>query len=101
VLRVLAEARGESVESAAWYDRQQMGLGGEFLDEIERSFLRIAEQPHGFPRWSLDLGPHDIRRYVLSRFPFVVIYRCRPDETVILAVAHSRRRPFYWRDRIN
>lgn len=100
MFRVLAEARRESVESAAWYDQQKPGLGGMFLDEIEWAMNRIAEQPDGFSRWALHRGPHDIRRYVLKRFPFVVVYRHRPEETVIIAVVHTRRRPFYWKDRL-
>jgi hypothetical protein len=40
------------------------------------------------------------RRYVVPRFPFSSVYRMREDEVEIIAVAHGRRRPGYWRSRL-
>lgn len=40
----------------------------------------------------------DVRRYVLSHFPFTVHYEIQGSDTIVLAVAHQRRRPGYWRD---
>ena len=36
----------------------------------------------------------------MHHFPYAVIYLCRPDETVVVAIAHTHRRPFYWVDRL-
>jgi hypothetical protein len=46
-------------------------------------------------------GPFDVRRILLERFPYAVIVLCRPEETVVVAVAHTRRRPLYWLERLN
>lgn len=42
----------------------------------------------------------DLRRFVLHRFPYVIVYLVDPGEIVVLAVAHTRRRPGYWRRRL-
>lgn len=36
----------------------------------------------------------------MHRFQYAVIYLCRPDESLVIAVAHTRRRPLYWLDRL-
>jgi hypothetical protein len=36
----------------------------------------------------------------VSRFPYQIVYRRRPDEIVIVAVAHVKRKPGYWKDRV-
>ena len=80
--------------AALFYHRQAPGLGSAFLDEVERaeallvSFPEAGRPPHG-----------EIRRFEVRRFPFDLIYEVRSDELWILAVAHQRRKPGYWRDR--
>jgi toxin ParE1/3/4 len=100
MLRVLAEARAEAIEAAAWYDCQKFGLGDKLLDEIKQALERVEIDPHSFPLWELSSGPHEIRRCVLKRFPYVVIFTCRPDETTVVAISHGRRRPDYWSRRL-
>jgi hypothetical protein len=100
MLRVLAEARAEAIEAAAWYDREKFGLGDHLLDEIEQALKRIESDPQSFPLWELSSGPHEIRRCVLKRFAYVVLFTCRPDETAVVAISHGRRRPYYWRERL-
>jgi plasmid stabilization system protein ParE len=100
VLRILPGARVDGIESATWYHREQAGLGQSLLDEIELAIQRIGDHPQAYPRWALYDGPDDIRRFFLKRFPYCVIYRYRPDETLIVAVAHTSREPFFWLERI-
>ena len=42
----------------------------------------------------------ELRRRLVRRFPFGILYRIEPEEIVIVAVAHLRRKPGYWRERI-
>jgi plasmid stabilization system protein ParE len=100
VLRVLPEARVDSIESALWYHREQAGLGQLLLNEIEFAIQRIGDFPKSYPRWALYDGPDDIRRFFVKRFPYSLIYRYRPEETLIVAVAHMSREPFFWLERI-
>ena len=100
MLRILAEARAEAVEAAAWYDRQRSGLGAQLFDEIERSLERIEHAPDSFSTWEPYNGPEDFRRCVLKKFPYVVIFTHRPQVVLVVAISHARRRPMYWLDRL-
>ena len=100
ILRVLAEARREAVEAAVWYDRQRSGLGDQLLGEIERALERIEIAPERFAIWEPYDGAEEFRRCLLKRFPYVVIFEHRPEEVLVVAISHVRRRPNYWLDRL-
>lgn len=87
-------AQRELNEAAEFYDAEDAGLGDAFLDAIERAFKQIQAFPESSP---ISLG--SLRTKVLSAFPFSVIYWVTDDAIVVLAVAHHRRRPGYWRGR--
>jgi toxin ParE1/3/4 len=99
-LTILREAEFESAEAAAWYDDWQAGLGDDFLSEVTDAFSRIASNPQSFSRLESYAGRYDVRRYILHRFPYLVVFACRPSETLIVAIAHTRRRPLYWLERL-
>jgi hypothetical protein len=71
------------------------GFGTEFLAEVERTIAAIVSHPKAAPK----VKP-DIRRRLLKRFPFGILYATTVDEIVVLAVMHLRRRPGYWQDRL-
>jgi plasmid stabilization system protein ParE len=83
------------MRGAVWYDRQRIGLGDEFLDEVAEAFVLLKEFPEAPP----PIGG-GFRRFLLHRFPFGLIYRIDDGEIVIVAVAHNSRRPRYWRNRM-
>ena len=94
-LRYLLPAEEEMTEAAIFFENQAVGLGAEFLDEIERTIEKIQRHP--------EIGPvvvDDLRRCLLVRFPFSLIYSLEPDGLLIVAVAHQRRRANYWRKRV-
>lgn len=78
-------------EAADFYDLENIGLGDVFLDDIERAFARIREFPDAAP----EVVP-GVRKLVLTKFPFTIIYSVRVDIIRVLAVAHQRKRPYYW-----
>jgi plasmid stabilization system protein ParE len=91
----LPPAREEFLAAAAYYESGSPGLGAEFIDDVERAVNRLATFPdHGSPYVA------GTRRLVLRRFPFDVVYLHSQDQVVIVAIAHQRRSPYYWRDRI-
>jgi toxin ParE1/3/4 len=96
---MLAEAESEAEEAARWYEGQRDGLGNEFLDELARGLETIETSPHAFTRLGSPRSAREVRRFVLQRFPFKIIYEVRANEVLVLAVAHARRRPYYWRRR--
>jgi plasmid stabilization system protein ParE len=84
----------ELLEAVAFYEDAEPGLGASFLDEVERSFGEIVERPEACP-----LVSRTARRKLLRRFPYALIYSLPQGRVRILAVAHLKRRPLYWRDR--
>ncbi len=99
-LAVLPVAELEGIEAAIWYDDRRPGLGDEFLDELTHVLERIQAAPVSFAALEHYSGQHDIRRCLLKRFPYAVIFRRRLEEVLIVAVGHVRRRPLYWLDRL-
>ena len=88
------DATEEMQATAAYYEEQLSGLGDEFLDEIEQGLERIQQFPL---LWSI--YGEEFRRHLLKRFPYGLMYRLTPDRIFIIAVAHLRRKPGYWKDR--
>lgn len=85
-------AEAEFLESVGYYESRVPGLGGALIEEFKAPANLIGESPKG---WQIELPP-DIRRAPLHRFPLFIIYREKPDDFQVLAVAHDRRRPQYW-----
>jgi plasmid stabilization system protein ParE len=82
-------------EAYRWYEAQRIGLGREFLDQIEASLLRIALRPENYP-----IALRDARRALVQRFPYSVYYRMRGDQVRVVAVIHQNRHPKAWRRRV-
>ncbi|GMR23977.1 MAG: hypothetical protein BMS9Abin37_2460 [Acidobacteriota bacterium] len=99
-VRLALEARDELNEAASWYEARSEGLGSELLDEVEEVLQRIGALPDSFPRL-LDV-PDDleIRRALLPRFPYALVFVSTAVDIQVIAVAHTKRRPGYWLDRI-
>jgi len=95
-LRVLIHetAEAEINEAADFYDLQAPGLGTVFLDEIQRTIEAVKQHPEAATALRGNL-----RRKQLAKFPCSLVYSIRPHEIRLLAIAHQKRRPFYWRGR--
>ena len=81
-------------EAADFYDLEDPGLGSVFIDEVERAIESISQCPEAAP-----LVRGRVRKKPLAKFPYSLVYSVQPDEVRLLAVAHQKRRPFYWRGR--
>ena len=100
LVRFEDEADAEYREAGRWYDARQAGLGIEFFDEVDATVRRILEFPLigvPVPRVARDLR---VRRLAVTRFPYHVIYVEPTDVLRILAIAHDRRKPGYWKNRL-
>lgn len=85
--------------ASRWYDRAQSPLGSDFLHMVDSTIERIDRTPQsGSPVPGVEDAA--IRRASVRRFPYHVVYIVLPDRVQVLAVAHQRRRPQYWMDRI-
>jgi len=94
-VRELAVAVAELDEALTWYGAIRPALAASLLDEVEAGKKAIAAFPLA---WTPLAG--GLRRYSLHRFPYALIYSPGPGEILILAYAHQRRRPGYWKDRL-
>ncbi|MGE3273454.1 MAG: type II toxin-antitoxin system RelE/ParE family toxin [Chloroflexota bacterium] len=85
----------EEVEAARlWYRRQSAAAVQGFRRELDHAVAMIAEGPERHP-------PHlyGTRKFLLRRFPFMIVYRLDGGAVQVIAIAHTGRRPGYWRDR--
>ena len=90
-----AQAELELVEGAAYYAREASAeIANAFISEFDRSAKLLGEFPKLGSTWR-----GRIRRLPLRRFPYSIVYYLRESEVRILAVAHQRRRPGFWRER--
>jgi toxin ParE1/3/4 len=78
-----------------WYRRRSANASADFIDALDDAFNRIAQSPRLWPSYL-----YGTRRFVLQRFPFSVVYLDDPDVVNIVAVAHSKRKPGYWKNRL-
>lgn len=98
-IRILPEDRDEVLEAAEWYERREAGLGDRSTEDVELASEAIREHPDRFPIVAEVRSRIEFRRFLLDRFPYSVIYRILPEEIVIVAIAHAKRRSGYWKRR--
>ncbi|KAF0095773.1 MAG: Plasmid stabilization system protein [Puniceicoccaceae bacterium 5H] len=91
---IISAAEEEVANAIAYYEAQQVGLGRDLEVEIRRALRMIQARPE---TWQM--GRLGLRRFILARFPFVIHYQLVPDKIRIIAVAHTSRKPHYWRNR--
>jgi len=89
-------ASDEVAEAIRWYEMRRSGLGSDFYDAIVQTIDLIRTHPEiGTPR----MGRLPNRQLRVTRFPYKVVYRVREHNIYVVAVAHTSRRPGYWKDR--
>jgi hypothetical protein len=92
-LRIHRLAVAEIDNEVDYYESRQTGLGAELEDEVAMVLEMIVQFPFAAPQWK---ERADRRIAVLGRFPFTMPYQIVSDEIVVLALAHTSRRPGYW-----
>jgi toxin ParE1/3/4 len=85
------EAESELADAALFYESRVTGLGRQFSAEVQRIIFLICEYPDAGAPVRLP-----VRRTLVDRFPYAIVYRHDPESVHILAVAHLRQRPGYW-----
>jgi plasmid stabilization system protein ParE len=82
--------------SREWYEERADNLGTEFLDEVDQAIETVRKAP---AVWAVQDKERGIRRYLVHRFPYAVMYRIKDRTAQIVAIMHFRRHPGYWRNR--
>jgi len=98
--RVHPAAREELDEAAERYEAERPGLGADLIDEYERKLAQALRFPESGPRLPMFQAKHDVRQFVFARFPFTLVMATVVETPTVIAVAHQRRRPGYWRGRL-
>jgi plasmid stabilization system protein ParE len=95
LVRIHPDALEEAEAATEWYRRRSPRAATMFLDELDRAIERIGDHPGQFPEYAFGA-----RRAVRQRFPYLIVFRGTSTGVEIIAVAHGRRRPGYWRGRV-
>ena len=94
-IRVHPDASREAEAAVEWYARRSPQAAWQFAIELRSAIERIGRTPNQFPM--LAFGA---RKLVLSRFPYLVVFYETKTMIEVVAVAHARRRPGYWQERL-
>ncbi len=89
------EAEKEVVRTIDYYEAHEVGLGHDFAIEVYSSIQLILAYPQAWP-----ILEEEIRRCLVRRFPYGLLYAVNGNEILILAVMHLHREPDYWKKRI-
>jgi toxin ParE1/3/4 len=81
------EAINDLSDAFEWYERKRVGLGSEFLDEVDKCFNNITLHPEQYPRYG------DRRINIMDRFPYKIVFELENGVIVVYAVYHDKRDP--------
>lgn len=94
-LELFEDAAAEIEEGRAWYRKRSESAEAGFLREIDHAIEQVSLAPR---QWPLYLS--GTRRYVFPTYPYSLVFFVEDDVIRVVAVAHEKRRPGYWRDRL-
>jgi plasmid stabilization system protein ParE len=90
----LRQAAREVEEALEWYNERSTLAASDFLQEVDHALQLAAQRPQAWPVFEAGT-----RRIVMQRYPFSIIFRSAPGTIYVVAVAHHKRKPGYWRYR--
>jgi plasmid stabilization system protein ParE len=94
-LRFRPEARLDILEARQWYESRTAGLGSEFARSVDAAAAGILRFPESHPQVH-----GDVRKAILRRFPYSLLYVTKEGEITVFACFHHRRDPHTWSDRL-
>ena len=89
------EAVVEGSEAYQWYALRSEEVAERFWQELRHARKSVTDSPETWNPYY-----HGTRCYRLHHFPYALVYIQRHEHIIGLAVAHLKRRPGYWRDRL-
>jgi len=96
IIRFRPESAEEFNLAVLYYNNERPGLGFELAAEVRNTLNRIIKFPDSWPF----ISPN-IRKSIVNRFPFAVLYHRGDNQILIIAIMHMRRKPGYWKQRVD
>jgi len=94
-IEFIEAAKLDFKDTFQWYESKIIGLGDEFVHSLNSAVKKIRANP-----FQCQLQYGEIRKTLLKRFPYQVIYLIEGDKIIVLGVIHSSRDPIIWENRI-
>lgn len=88
------------VADVDWYDDGEVGVGARLEVAVRAAIDAAVDSPESWAVWPGWDRPPVVRSKGVSDFPYRVVYFVQGDLLMIVAVAHAKRRPGYWRERV-
>jgi len=95
------EASAELDAEVAWYEARDIGLGARFESVVYRLIDDLLTWPESGAIWTDAHPTLIVRSYGVPEFPHRVVYAVSGTQLFVVAIAHNKRKPGYWRDRLN
>jgi len=92
---ILPQAVEEGRQAREFYLSKSPAVEEAFRQELERAIALIQDHPETWPTYVLGT-----RRFILNRFPYSLVYTTDGTHSLIVAVAHAKRKPGYWTSRV-
>ena len=92
--RLTPEADLDAQQAIEWYDQRDRDLGDDFLRKVTECITSIEDNPLRYP-----LVHRQMRRALVSRFPYEIIFEIESDDIIIYAIYHCARDPEIWQRR--
>ena len=95
------EAQAEFAADVDWYDDRDVGVGGRFVEAVRAAIDAAVDDPDAWAPWTGWNREPVVRSKGVSGFPYRIVYFVEGHVLTVVAVAHTKRRPGYWRDRMS
>jgi plasmid stabilization system protein ParE len=94
-LEFFEDALAEVEEDRAWYRNRSESAEAGFLRELDHAIQQVTDAPGQWPHYLVGT-----RRYVFPTYPYSLVYFIEDYVIRVVAIAHDKRRPGYWRERL-
>lgn len=95
------EAQAELFAVVDYYDEREFGVGARFEVAVREAIDAAVDSPESWAVWPGWERQPTVRSKGVNGFPYRVVYFVDGEKLSIVAVAHAKRRPGYWRDRVS
>ncbi len=93
------DASAEFNAAIDWYDSRDARVGATFVTNVQSAIAAALEAPDSWAVWPGWTREPVIHSKGVRNFPYRIVYFVHDERLIIIAVAHTNRRPGFWQDR--